>query len=83
MADSQLEDPNVKEDATAKLLDLATPKYNLLLNQTSAKTRHSCNQKEKNNITNSNKSGGTLGIENAIKKAQKKICKEEKEKNAM
>lgn len=78
MTNTQLKDPNIEKDITINSPNLSTPKYNLLIAQTLAKTRHNHNQNGKKNTTNSNKSIKILSIENTIKKAQEKYIKEGK-----
>ena len=83
VADTQPEDQDVEEGTTAKPPDLPAPEHHPSVAQTSAETGHTRNRNGKYNTTNSNESGGTSGIENAIRKAQEKVRKEEKEKDAM
>lgn len=82
-ADTLPEDPDIEEDTIAKSPDLPALEHHASVAQTPAKTGHTRNRNEKNNIINSNESGGTLGIENAIRKVQEKVRKEEKDKDAM
>ncbi len=83
VADTQQEDQDVEEGTTAKPPDLPAPEHHPSVAQTQAETGHTRNQNGKYNTTNSNESGGTSGIENAIRKAQIKMHKEEKEKDAI
>lgn len=82
-ADTQPEDPDVEEGVTTKPPDLPASKYNPSATQTPAKTGHTRNQNGKNNITNSNKSGETSGIKNAIRKAQKRCIRRKRKRRYM
>ncbi len=84
MEDTQPEDQDVeKSNSTAKPPDLSASEHHPSVAKAPAETGHTCNRNGKYNITNSNESGGTLRIENAIRKAQEKVRKERKEKDAM
>ena len=83
MEDTQPEDQDVEKSTIAKPPDLSASKHHPSVVKAPAETGHTCNRNGKYNITNSNESGGTLRIENAIRKAQEKMRKEGKEKDAM
>ncbi len=56
MAETQSEDPDVKEGKTAKPPDLPASEHHLSVAKTLAETRHTSNRNGKYNITNSNES---------------------------